>query len=281
MGLQTIKKSPLLRPMLPFLRESRRLLWTVQNSPALWLEKRRSRRWSMSYNAERAEAIESALREVKNNGGHFEGWALSAAALRAFFQQLCEPVPGGPSREPCLVEFGSGQSTYFWGALMAKGLPLRVHTYEHHPYWAERARLKTREQVKVHHQPLLQVSDTTKQEMFDNPEQEYALFTQQGTLLPESEWENTRTPNTFYRTDFEKYFTKQSIHGVILDGPNGSGRSLVFSWILPYLAPNALILIDDYDHYPFLSDLQKISDYTMIHVSHKLGKRWCLLRLTS
>jgi hypothetical protein len=279
MRLEMIKESPLVRPLLPFLRKSRRHLWALKNSPALWLEKKHSQRWSRSHNAEHFEAIEKALQAVEKSGGHFEGWALSSAALRAFTQYLCHPPQGkGPDR-PCIVEFGSGQSTYFWGALLAQKVSLEVHTYEHHPYWAEQADLKSQHRVHIHHTPLVQVTDSMKQKMFSQPEHAYRLFHREGVLLPESEWENTRAPNTFYLTDFEKDFAKEAIHGVILDGPNGSGRSLVFSWIMPYLAPNALVLIDDYDHYPFLDDLARLRDYEMIHVSHKLGKRWCLLRL--
>lgn len=277
MNISDLKQQSWFRPLMPFLRELRRTGWRLKHAPALWLEKSRSQRWSRRYNPELYPLIESALHHVKRIGGYFEGWALSASALRAFTQQLLKDK--GTTPQKCVVEFGSGQSTLYWGELLkALPEPLHVHTYEHHPEWASYARKFTEGKVHLHQVPLLQVTDELKKSMFSSPEKADVFF-QQGQQVSESEWENTRILNTFYDVSFGQTFALESIHGVILDGPNGNGRSLVFPLIRPYLAPQALILIDDYDHYPFLDDLNRLCDYDMLHVSHRLGKRWCLLRL--
>lgn len=279
MNLEAWKQKPFVQPLMPYLRTCRRSVWHLQHLPELILERRRSQRWSKAQNILLYPAIEKALKQVEDAGGFFGGWALSASAIRMFTQTLMNTDSQQNSSSLLrIVEFGSGQSTLFWGNFLAMGISLDVHTYEHHPYWAEQSLMKTGGRVNVHHVPLRQVSAEVKDQMFKMSGDVYEIF-EQGEVLPESEWENTRTKNAFYAAPFDQHFEKASIHGVILDGPNGSGRSLAFPLLMPYLAPKALILIDDYDHYPFLEDLQKLSDSETLYHSHSLGKRWCLIRL--
>ena len=65
---------------------------------------------------------------------------------------------------------------------------------------------------------------------------------------------NTRTKNLFYE------FLPEDLSGkfdlVILDGPNGSGRSLCFNTIKPFLSDTSYIFVDDFDHYPFIDHLK-------------------------
>jgi len=64
-------------------------------------------------------------------------------------------------------------------------------------------------------------------------------------------------PRQFYQLTAED-FRHAPYHVAICDGAHGSGRSLAFPWLVGRLAPNALVLIDDYDHYPFERDFLRL-----------------------
>jgi hypothetical protein len=52
---------------------------------------------------------------------------------------------------------------------------------------------------------------------------------------------------------------------VVVDGPNGNGRSLAFLAMKHCVQPGTLIFVDDYDHYDFEERLRGIYDITRIH----------------
>ncbi len=268
----SLKQHPLLQPFLPHLRSIRSGVKTARQYPEFLGERKRSQAWSKRFNQKNYEAVEQALQNVKKHGGFFGGWAADEAALRAFAQYTLSTFEG-----PLIAEFGSGQSTRFWQYLHQEGVALQVNTFEHHPYWFETAQ-RNNPEIVLHQAALLFVDDEVKQKLFAHPENAERTFHEQGKPLPESEWDNTRTQNAFYDVD-TSVFAHNAIQAVLLDGPNGSGRSLAFPLLKPYLAKDAIFLIDDYDHYPFLEELSLVFEYELLHVSHKLGKSWCLLQL--
>ena len=67
---------------------------------------------------------------------------------------------------------------------------------------------------------------------------------------------------------------------MIVDGPHGNGRSLAFALFFDCLKLYAWILIDDFDHYPFLDDLARIFKFKIVEKKFANdGKRWALVRI--
>ena len=51
---------------------------------------------------------------------------------------------------------------------------------------------------------------------------------------------------------------------VILDGPNGNGRSIAFRHLVDKVRPGTKIIVDDYHHYPFIEDCKKLLNVNII-----------------
>ena len=100
-----------------------------------------------------------------------------------------------------------------------------------------------------------------------------------GTLVSQSEFENTRIRNAFYDIPSLAFPPNASIDGMIVDGP-WKWPFVGFPFVFDCLKPNAWMLIDDFDHYPFLDDLAKIFRFKIVEKElANNGKRWVLLRL--
>jgi hypothetical protein len=84
----------------------------------------------------------------------------------------------------------------------------------------------------------------------------------QGEDLAEKEHDNFRSKNVFYnikKDDLEGYYDM-----VILDGPNGNGRSIAFRHLVNKIRTGTKIIIDDYHHYPFIEDCKKFLNVNII-----------------
>ncbi len=217
--------------------------------------------------------IDKAFEMAQKDGGAFSGWALSRQAITAFVVQLFQESVDTKH----IVELGGGQSTLFWNALsQVSDLPLRVDTYEHHPQWAAELSQKTAgsPSVQIHHVGLKQFSDETFQSFFqEGVDPQYASL---GRDVSDEDAEFTRIRNCFYDLDIQ-IFKDASIDGLIVDGPHGNGRSLAYPLFAKKLNDKALVLVDDFDHYPFLEDATKVIDYEVMY-RNRYKKRWVLLQ---
>ncbi|MEZ0373332.1 MAG: hypothetical protein ACAI44_29860 [Candidatus Sericytochromatia bacterium] len=271
--LSRIKQQAWLQPWMPRLRLWRRRWDELRHSPALWQEERASRSWAARHFSQ-ADLVEDALRQVERQGGYFGGWALSRSALRTLCACLFTRT------RPLIVEWGSGQSTLFWSFLQPL-LPFGFIGIEHDPYWyrqlSQRVALAGDFQYRL--AGLKQLSAAEWASLWQAPEQAFRLYPDMGSPVAESEYANTRLANGFYAVDCGELFEPGSIDAIVLDGPNGNGRALAFALLYPFLKPDAWILIDDYDHYPFLEQLGRLYAYSLEHVQIQAGKRWCLVRL--
>lgn len=263
------------QPLLPALRLFKRELTSTYYLPQLWQEEQASRNWLQKQGAF-SRSVEWALRQVRKNKGYFSGWALARSALRSLTGCLFQDRADLPR----LVEFGSGQSTRFWQFLSIQ-MPLSVISVEHQDDWFQRlkAELKNNPAIAYLQAPLRQISEAEKAELWQDPQMAHLKFTQMGQLLPLEQYPQTRVPLCFYDLDYAATFSPDSLDALLLDGPNGNGRSLAFALMYPFLKANAWILVDDFDHYPFLDDLGKLCPFELKHVQIQAGKRWCLLQL--
>lgn len=273
--LNQLKQSKLIQPFMPQLRKLRRRWDMLRHLPAFLKEESASRRWA-SQQYIHAEVLETAFKQVHQQGGYFSGWALAQSALRSLCVYLFSKT-----QQPLIVEFGSGQSTLFWHYLYPQ-LPFRLNSFEHDPYWYQQLsqQIQTQADFKYRQHPLKQLTDAELEVLWKEPTQAHQNYLKMGTLIPEAQNHETRLHNGFYDLDCKKYFEPDSIHAIVLDGPNGSGRSIAFALLYPFLKSNAWILIDDFDHYPFLDDLGRLYTYKIEQMQINAGKRWCLVRLT-
>jgi hypothetical protein len=67
---------------------------------------------------------------------------------------------------------------------------------------------------------------------------------------------------------------------VILDGHHGHGRSVAWKILRNRLSSGCLVLIDDYDHYPFVEDFQKLFPNSKLIEQHwEPMSRWCIYEI--
>lgn len=226
------------------------------------------------------EAIDQSFRETEaKSGNKFGGWALSKNAIYALCQHLLAQTTA-----PVLIELGGGQSTLFWDTFAQNAnLPLRVITFEHNPRWAEHVQTLLSPQTKVEMQilPLYQIDEADKGRMFADRAHAFEIWQSSHRPVPVTEYDNTRTPNAFYAVTPELVPPAQSVDAIVVDGPNGSGRSLAYPLLFGALKPEAFILIDDFDHYPFVPDLARLYPFKQFIQRTHTSKHWVLLQLQS
>lgn len=225
--------------------------------------------------------IEKALLHAERHGFSFSAMTLSKSALVHLCRRLEPPEDG---EEPLqIVEFGSGQSTIFWSALHTLGLlPIHVTSLEHDGSWAGKVRSYIDQAaVRIFEQTLRQISEEERTQMFAVPSQAGDRWRTKSQAVAKELYADYTIRNTFYGEADLIGFKPGSIDAVVLDGPHGNGRSMAFPLLAHALRPGSLILIDDFDHYPFLEDLGLLFRYTELYMERVTGKHWVLVRLES
>lgn len=226
--------------------------------------------------------IEKVFDDAVLCGVVFDGWALTKDQLCSFVFHVMSGFSG-----PHIIELGSGSSTIFWLLLINMlNNSLKVSTFEHHPTWLNQLKKvvsKCRD-IEIHYCDLRQVSDVVFGAIFNNPGRAFECWRSVGSVVPLSEVENTRIRNAFYDIPSCVNFPRESIAGIVVDGPHGNGRSLAFPLFYECLKPNAIVLVDDLEAFPFLDDLGKLFRFKVIKEelrknTHLVGKNWALLRL--
>lgn len=148
-----------------------------------------------------------------------------------------------------VVEFGSGNSTQFLVDFRKEhGLNFQVHSFDHHPLYCYK---EQHEFLKSHRRDLVQCSDMCFEDMFKSGEYDEKCFVNR-----QDERDNFSARNCFY--DMTENDLPDDIDLVILDGPNGNGRSISFLHLKNKLSNGAYILIDDSDHYDFIERCKQV-----------------------
>lgn len=223
--------------------------------------------------------IEHVFRESEQQGITVGPMALTKSALVHLCRRL-NPADDG-QQELGVLEFGGGQSTVFFSTLSSSGLlPVRCITLEHDSGWAEKLQdCINPSAIHLMKQTLKQVDHEGWGRMFQNPAQARAIWAQQAQAVPEEQYSHYTIRNTFYGEAHLVQVEPESVDVVILDGPHGNGRSLAFPLFAHTFKPGTLVLIDDFDHYPFLEDLGKLFQYEELYLERVNGKHWVLVRL--
>ena len=95
------------------------------------------------------------------------------------------------------------------------------------------------------------------EDMFKSGEYDEKCF-----INRQDEIDNFSARNCFY--DMTENDLPDDIDLVILDGPNGNGRSISFLHLKNKLSNGAYILIDDSDHYDFIERCKQVLDVDLI-----------------
>ena len=154
-----------------------------------------------------------------------------------------------------IVEFGSGGSTQFLTSLREHyGLSYMITSFDHNEEFAFKGSYGF---LKLITRNLVNCNDEIFEKCF-----------QEGNFLMESftdcqeEQNNFRVKNAFYGVTPQDL--PNNIDLVILDGPNGNGRSLAFPLIKNRISENCWVLIDDEDHYDFVKRCQEVFETEVI-----------------
>jgi hypothetical protein len=204
----------------------------------------------------------------------WDHWSLSHESL----YWVGELLLGGSITR--MAEFGAGYSTVALASFCRTlELPTRIESFEHHGPFAERLRnhLAHVPQVRLHEVELLALEEHAFGAIFTSNEP-LASFLRHGRPVPAETSLETRLQHAFYRLDAVDW-PEASLDLVILDGPNGNGRSLAFPLLYTALHKPAYVLIDDFLDYPFLEDLARITSFDIVRRSEHGGKEAVLVKV--
>lgn len=185
-----------------------------------------------------------------------DGWGLSRLGLQKLFEIL-----NNFSNEVRIVEFGSGKSTEFFDDYIKLfNKKIKVDSFDNDIRYAYNP--SPNSNIKVKMRNLIECSDDSFHEMFNNKKiNDSKLYHKTSELT-------TKQKNNFYQIDDGDINSKYDL--VVLDGPNGNGRSLAFLHLINHLNDGAYVFIDDYTHYDFVLRFKSIFNCET-YFEHKRG----------
>jgi len=205
----------------------------------------------------------------------WDGWSLTQESITYIAKLILE------KKIKRIIEFGAGYSTIVLAEFIRQVSPqVEIDSFEHQKEFEKKIRKFLPEvDINFHFERLLQVDDKTFLRLF-NSHHPFEEFFDNAKEVPYSQLQETRLKNTFYGYDFRAWKSK-SIDLIILDGPNGNGRSLAFPFLKEKIKLPGWLLIDDYLDYPFLDDLNKVFEFSIENHVEKDEKEWALIKLIS
>ncbi|RKN85354.1 hypothetical protein [Paenibacillus ginsengarvi] len=193
---------------------------------------------------------------------------------------LCRHIEPGDA-PLSVLELGGGRSTFMWQAMQELGLlSVNVRVLLHDPAAADDLANRTGESgvVHVHQAGLKQITDDEWESVFAGGVSAPDIWPELGTSVPREQYYHYTIRNTFY-DQVDLPLARHSVDVLIADGPHGNGRSLAYPLFGALLKPDALVLVDDFDHYPFLADLGRLFRYRELYRDIAGDKRWALVKL--
>lgn len=153
-----------------------------------------------------------------------------------------------------ILEFGSGRSTDYFSEL-----GYNVYSFDDDAKYASKNK-------GVNVVDLVQLSDEEFNEVLSDSLQ----FLDNSYKFRVTNKRDSRQKNCFYKINRESFPSKFSF--VILDGPNGNGRSIAFNVIKNIINFPCYIFIDDYFHHPFVENFKKFFPHNHEIITEKEGK---------
>lgn len=181
-----------------------------------------------------------------------DGWGLS----RIGFQKILEILEGFDNTGVKIIEFGSGKSTEFFDDYITEtDKNITVVSYDDNIEYAYKPSINDRVEVKLRN--LVECTDVTFNEIFNKKTIEESSFHPKKTPL------TTRQKNNFYDISSDEIVGMYDL--VVLDGPNGNGRSIAFLHLIDHLKNGSFVFIDDYTDYDFVERFNQLFDYEVYY----------------
>ena len=173
-----------------------------------------------------------------------DGWGLCQNG----FKDLHEIIKNHEKPHLSVLEFGSGTSTQFFVDIVENKVKnLTIESYDNDPNWCYKDSEK-HNFLNLKMRDLIECDDQSFASMFVSKEYNRDVMNIQ-TAKP-----HTRQKNCFY--DIKESDLCREYDIVVIDGPNGNGRSFAFLHLKDVLKDGAFVFIDDYTHYPFVNTLK-------------------------
>ncbi len=221
--------------------------------------------------------IEEVFKKTESAGVCWNKKMISRAAITALLENI--PIPN--QQQLIVVELGGEETTLFWNALNKQQiLSLDIYRFEHDYTLFNHLHLRIEdEQAKIIKQTLRQISNEQWEELFADPLSAADLWGDIGTIVSNKRSSDYTIQNAFYAEAHMLEFPENSIDILIIDGPHGNGRSLCFPIFYRSIKEDCLVLMDDFDHYPFLHDLNRLFEFEILRQSKDEVTNWILLRI--
>lgn len=159
-----------------------------------------------------------------------------------------------------IVEFGSGGSTSFLCNLREEmNLEFNIYSFDHSYEYCSKLK---KDYLNLKVLDLVACSDENFENIFLEKKYNKNFFS---PIKPDIN--DFRSKNTFY--DISINDLPKNIDFILLDGPNGNGRSISFLHLKNKISKNCHILIDDSDHYDFIDRCKQVFDIEiLVHEQH-------------
>lgn len=175
-------------------------------------------------------------------------WSIAVESAKILFEAF-DLAPNKKSLN--IIEFGSGASTYLL-LDCSKYYECNINnfvSFENKPIYAP-------DLPNVLIRPLMTCDDDVFEDMFEKR-----------IYMPQKMRYYFRKPtskqrNCFYKVNHDDLPDRVDV--MLLDGPNGNGRSMAFLHVKDILHEGSLIFIDNYNDYDFLERLSLFCDYDVL-----------------
>ena len=193
---------------------------------------------------------------VNLNKYNYNGWTLSKDALRCLSSIIID------NKLNRAIEFGSGESTYF-----LNDIGIDYLSFDNDVKFAAKSN-------NVVVKSLVELDDIAFNEVITGK----VKFVDICYKFQTPNKIHTRQRNCFYKINKDDISGKFDL--VILDGPNGNGRSIAFDVIQDHMDDVCFIFIDDYNHYPFVDIMYNFfNSATLIKSNNVIGDMWELYKI--
>lgn len=174
-----------------------------------------------------------------------DGWGLSKKCFEEIFKVLATiKISSKIDNEINVVEFGSGMSTEFLVDMINEGFNLKITSFDNDLNYCSKVEHPN---LKLLIRDLVDCSDEDFKNQFINKSYNKDSFKLKTTQV------HTRQKNTFY--DIKEGDLPEVIDLMIVDGPHGNGRSIGYLHGINRLKKGSFVVIDDYNHYPFVENM--------------------------
>ena len=169
-----------------------------------------------------------------------------------------------------IIEFGSGDSTEFLVKLKRlNGLNINITSFDNSEKYSYLSRMSKgdKEFLDLHITKTVQYSEKDWEKVMSG---DLDTLISKGKVLDDKDVEgNFRIERSFY--DVSNIPLKEKYDIVILDGPNGNGRSAAFTYVKNNVKTGTIIFVDDYWHYDFIKECKQIIDAKVLFEVKKQG----------